>query len=205
MLTLDPAFMIPSNKRLKKEINTGYTNAIEELKILLENTCKSASLTTDLWIAKSKHGYIGVTLHWLSEDFKVYDCLLCIYPHTGTNIVSFLKKKVAEFGLEEKITCIVTDNGSNMVNAINQWDGVQCLPCAAHTLQLSINRAFQKTNIYIKQIKRLRRNNTFLQDISDNSSDDDSDDSDDSTNKPSLNILTNPQEPILQNIANTKI
>ncbi|GBC00539.1 hypothetical protein RclHR1_03890024 [Rhizophagus clarus] len=33
------------------------------------------------------------------------------YPHTGTNIVSFLKKKVAEFGLEGKITCVVTDNG----------------------------------------------------------------------------------------------
>src|ERR1043165_5336152 len=153
MMTLDPAFPIPSNKRIKKEINIGYTNAIVELKILLENTCESASLTTDLWTAKSKHGYIGVTLHWLSEDFKVYDCLLCMermqYPHTGTNIIFFLKKKVVEFGLEEKITCIVTDNGSNMVNAINQWDGVERLPCAAHTLQLSINRAFQKNTAYI--------------------------------------------------------
>ncbi|CAB4423675.1 unnamed protein product [Rhizophagus irregularis] len=170
--------------------------------MLLGNTCESASLTTDLWTAKSKHGYIGITLHWLSEDFQVYDCLLCMermqYPHTGTNIVSFLKKKVAEFGLEEKITCVVTDNGSNMVNAINQWDGVKRLPCAAHTLQLSINRAFQKTNIYIKRIKCLvhfftsspkqskrldnaqkecqRHKNTSLQDISDNSSDDSDDD-----------------------------
>src|SRR5688572_15252599 len=123
MMTLDPALPILSNKRIKKEINIGYTNAIVELKILLENTCESASLTTDLWTAKSKYGYIGITLHWLSEDFKVYDCLLCMkcmqYPHTGTNIISFLKKKVGEFGLEGKITFIVTDNISNMVNAIN--------------------------------------------------------------------------------------
>ncbi|CAB4388320.1 unnamed protein product [Rhizophagus irregularis] len=162
MTTLDPAFPIPSNKRIKKEINTGYTNAIEELKILLGNTCESASLTTDLWTAKSKHGYIGV----------------------------------AEFGLEGKITCVVTDNGSNMVNAINQWDGVEHLPCAAHTLQLSINCAFQKTNIYIKH------KNTSLQDISDNSSDDSDDD--DGTNEQVLNISTNLQEPILQNIADIK-
>ncbi|CAB4390312.1 unnamed protein product [Rhizophagus irregularis] len=190
MTTLDPAFPIPSNKRIKKEINTGYTNAIEELKILLGNTCESASLTTDLWTAKSKHGYIGV----------------------------------AEFGLEGKITCVVTDNGSNMVNAINQWDGVERLPCAAHTLQLSINRAFQKTNIYIKRIKRLvhfftsspkqserldnaqkecqRHKNTSLQDISDNSSDDSDDD--DGTNEQVLNISTNLQEPILRNIADIK-
>ena len=48
MMTLDLAFPILSNKRIKKEINIGYTNAIVELKILLKNTCESASLTTDL-------------------------------------------------------------------------------------------------------------------------------------------------------------
>jgi len=223
MMILDPAFPIPSNKRIKKEIHIGYTNAIEELKILLENTCESASLTTDLWTAKSKHGYIGVTLHWMIEDFKVYDCLLCmermLYPHTGTNIISFLKNKVVEFGLEGKITCVVTDNGSNMVNAINQWDNVDRLPCAAHTLQLSINRAFQKTNVYIKRIKRLVHfftsspkqserlddaqkecqwyNNTILQNISDSFTDDDSDDNDNSTNKPLILDSANPKEPIL--------
>ncbi|CAB4476570.1 unnamed protein product [Rhizophagus irregularis] len=111
-----------------------------------------------------------------------------------------------------------------MVNAINQWDGVEHLPCAAHTLQLSINRAFQKTNIYIKRIKRLvhfftsspkqserldnaqkecqRHKNTSLQDISDNSSDDSDDD--DGTNEQVLNISTNLQEPILRNIADIK-
>jgi len=48
MMTLDPAFPISSNKRIKKEIHIEYTNAIGELKILLENTYKSTSLTTDL-------------------------------------------------------------------------------------------------------------------------------------------------------------
>ena len=107
MITVDSAFPISSNKRIKKEINIGYKNATEELKILLKNTCRSASLTTDLWTAKSKYRYIGVILHWLSEDFKVYDCLLCMermqYPHTGTNIVSFLKKKWLNLDWKEKL------------------------------------------------------------------------------------------------------
>ena len=47
MMTLDPAFPISSNKRIKKKIHIGYTNTIGELKILLKNTCESASLTTD--------------------------------------------------------------------------------------------------------------------------------------------------------------
>ncbi len=159
MSILDLAFPIPSSKRIKKEIHIGYTNSVEELKVLLENTCESASLTTDLWTAQSKHSYISVTLHWMSSDFKVYDCLLCMehmqYPHSGENILTFLKKKVSEFGLNEKVTCVITDNGSNMVCAINLWDDVEHLSCAAHTLQLSINHAFQKSSIYIKRIKRL--------------------------------------------------
>ncbi|CAG8627562.1 1325_t:CDS:2 [Funneliformis caledonium] len=86
IMTLDLTFPIPSNKRIKKKIHIEYTNAIGELKILLENTCESASLTTDLWMAK-----------------------------------------MVEFSL----------------------------PYAAYTLQLSINRVFQKTKVYIKRIKRL--------------------------------------------------
>ncbi|CAI2200641.1 4221_t:CDS:1, partial [Funneliformis geosporum] len=35
MTIIDPVFPIPSNKRIKKEIHIGYTNSIEELKMLL--------------------------------------------------------------------------------------------------------------------------------------------------------------------------
>ena len=48
MSILDPTFPIPSSKRIKKEIHIGYTNSVEELKVLLENTYESAFLTIDL-------------------------------------------------------------------------------------------------------------------------------------------------------------
>ncbi|CAI2177516.1 17103_t:CDS:2, partial [Funneliformis geosporum] len=35
MTIIDPVFLIPSNKRIKKKIHIGYTNSIEELKMLL--------------------------------------------------------------------------------------------------------------------------------------------------------------------------
>ncbi len=148
------------------------------------------------------------------------------YLHTRINIISFLKKKVVEFGLKGKITCVVTDNGSNMVNAINQWDDVDHLPYAAHILQLLINHAFQKTNVYIKWIKRLvyffisflkqsecfndaqkecqQYNNTTSQNISDSFTDDDTDDNDNSINEPSMLDSANSKEPILRNIADIK-
>ena len=48
MSIVDPAFQIPSNKRMKKIITDGYQNAVQELKKLIINTCETASLTTDL-------------------------------------------------------------------------------------------------------------------------------------------------------------
>jgi hypothetical protein len=93
-------------------------------------------------------------------------------------------------------------------------------------LQLSINHAFQKTNVYIKRIKRLVHfftsspkqserlddiqkecqwyNNTTSQNISNSFNDDDSDDNDNSTNESSILDLANSQEPILRNIADIK-
>ena len=93
-------------------------------------------------------------------------------------------------------------------------------------MQLSINHAFQKTNVYIKRIKRLVHfftsspkqserlddiqkecqwyNNTTSQNISNSFNDDDSDDNDNSTNESSILDLANSQEPILRNIANIK-
>ncbi len=113
-----------------------------------------------------------------------------------------------------------------MINAINQWDDINHLPCAAHTLQLSINRAFQKTNVYIKWIKCLVHfftnfpkqsehlddaqkecqwyNNTTSQNISDSFTDNDTDDNDNSINEPSMLDSANLKEPILQNIADIK-
>ncbi len=112
-----------------------------------------------------------------------------------------------------------------MVHAINLQDNVEHLPCAAYTLQLSINHAFQKSSIYIKRIKCLvyffttffkqskylndaqkeyqRQTQTSLLEIS-NNSDDNYSENNNITNI-SSNISDNPKEQILRNIANVKI
>ncbi|CAG8782221.1 10588_t:CDS:2, partial [Cetraspora pellucida] len=42
------------------------------------------------------------------------------YPHTGDAIREFLMCKVQEFNLQNKIFCVVTDNGSNMHEQISR-------------------------------------------------------------------------------------
>ena len=120
-------------------------------------------MTTDMWTSKGKAGYIGITAHWLDEDNKPYDILLGIehapYPHTAKVISNYLEKYIEDFRIENKLTCIVTDNGSNMKAAINilssKYKNVKRLPCVAHTLQLTVNKAIKSINYQVRRYRKL--------------------------------------------------
>ncbi|RHZ65289.1 hypothetical protein Glove_318g30 [Diversispora epigaea] len=62
-------------------------------------------------------GYIGITCHWLTQDFQLIDLLLAIeqmpYPHTGETISDYIKAKITEFELENKILFNSEENNEN--------------------------------------------------------------------------------------------
>jgi hypothetical protein len=59
--------------------------------------------------------------------------------HTGQNIAFFIQNELAKWNISKsKIMGVVTDNGSNIVAAINILQLPQ-FSCFAHTLQLVIN------------------------------------------------------------------
>ena len=81
---LEFRFQIPCKKTVKNLIHEAYIWSKDQLTNLLGNT------VTDLWTARSKHGYIRVTATWLTSDFTFYEVLLACnhleYPHTGEAI-----------------------------------------------------------------------------------------------------------------------
>ncbi|GFS11238.1 zinc finger BED domain-containing protein [Elysia marginata] len=58
--------------------------------------------------------------------------------HTAVNIKDELEAVIHDWGLQEKVFAIVTDNASNMVAAVNLLK-VRHFPCYAQTLNLVIN------------------------------------------------------------------
>ena len=87
---LELGFQIPCEKTVKNLIHEAYIWSKDQLTNLLGNTVTSIHLTTDLWTARSKHGYIRVTATWLTSDFTFYEVLLACnhleYSHTGEAI-----------------------------------------------------------------------------------------------------------------------
>lgn len=159
MKKIDPRFKPPSNKLCKDLIIANCQDGIIKFKEKINETCEYAAITTDLWTARSKFGYIGITVHWLTPNFEIIDMLLTIermqYPHTAERIHDYLNNKMHEFGLNEKLFIGVTDNGSNMKKAFMIWEDIERLPCSAHMLQLSVVKGLKKITPYVKRFKKL--------------------------------------------------
>ena len=69
------------------------------------------------------------------------DVMLCAWQfdesHNGENISAAILSHVRQWEIEDKIVCVLRDNASNMVAAMNSAD-LKSLPCLAHSLQLII-------------------------------------------------------------------
>ncbi|CAB4488933.1 unnamed protein product [Rhizophagus irregularis] len=150
----EPGFRIPCDKTAKGLIHEAYEWSYNQLSALLRSSVTNIHLTTDLWTAKSRHGYLGVTATWLTSDFEFRETLLSCdhlpYPHTGEVISEELFRIIGVWRLETMVFTIATDNGANMVKGIrllntNHISSVERQPCAAHTLQLSVQEGLKQS------------------------------------------------------------
>ena len=123
-----------------------YTSAREKLFQQLRDV-KTCSVTTDFWSSSNAQSYITVTCHFLNEDWVLQSCVLATYQvtirHTAENIAAELKQIANEWGVNDKICCIVTDNAANMIAAA-RLTGWRHLPCFAHTLNLIVQESTEK-------------------------------------------------------------
>ena len=54
------------------------------------STAANINFTTDMWTSRRNDGYIGITAHWIDQDFTIHEALLACEllpsPHTADNI-----------------------------------------------------------------------------------------------------------------------
>ncbi|KAJ8969168.1 hypothetical protein NQ314_001910 [Rhamnusium bicolor] len=96
----------------------------------------------DWWTSINNQSFTAITAHFNDDDkgkhmFKSYllGCIPFDERHTTKNLSDQLKIQANEWGISNKITCIISDNASNITAAIRitTW---RFLPCYAHTLNL---------------------------------------------------------------------
>jgi hypothetical protein len=155
----DSHYKVPCTKTLKDRISSAYeagTNTLKNWLSQLENI----SLTLDAWSSSAHIPYLGVTAHWVaSNKFEPCELLLSMeelpYPHGAIEIQEYLIDLFDEWEISSKITAIITDNGSNIKKACNEMEISERIPCAVHTLQLSIGKGLDIAKELIKKCRCL--------------------------------------------------
>ena len=154
----DLCYKVPCTKVLKDRISSAYEAGIDKVKdqlLQLENI----SLTLDAWSSSAHIPYLGVTAHWVTLKFEPCELLLSMeelpYPHGATEIQEHLIDLFDEWEISSKITAIVTDNGSNIKKACGNMNIGERIPCAVHTLQLSVGKGLDIAKVLINKCKCL--------------------------------------------------
>jgi hypothetical protein len=92
-----------------------------------------------------EHDAMSLTAHYISKDWQLEaKCLATSFVpeyHTKDVLAEALKVGAQEWGIEEeKISCITTNNGANIIAAVRElkWPWLNCF---GHNLNMAINNA----------------------------------------------------------------
>lgn len=81
-------------------------------------------------------------------------CKSLPFPHTADKISDAIAEELVNYEITDKVKFIICDNASNMIKACDILS-ISTLPCAAHTLQLTVKAAFATNKILIKKARKL--------------------------------------------------
>ena len=98
--------------------------------------------TTDLWSSRGMTPYMGFTVHWIDDQWKLVSrCLGTKFvpkDHTAPELGECMEDVIKHWELDsKKLTAITTDNAANIVKACRDknWRNITCF---GHNLHLAI-------------------------------------------------------------------
>ena len=125
-----------------------YRSEREGLQASISNV-KYVSLTSNIWTSRQAEGFMTVTCHYVTNDWKLTSAVLETVSlsgsHTAEHITKELGRVADQWSINAKIACIVSDNASNGIAAVTLL-GWRHLPCFAYTLNLIVKEGM-KSNV----------------------------------------------------------
>ena len=140
---IEQGYHVPSRPHIKTTCCQDY-NALKEA-LVKELHSPHVSLTTDIWFSQATKGYITVTAHWISDDWKLQNKVLFTSEiserHIGVNIAEHLSQGSVQWGIPEKhVVVVVHDNPSNMTCALEKLPFGEFTMCCPYTTISSYQR-----------------------------------------------------------------
>lgn len=125
---------------------------------LITNEADNVCLTTDCWTSRCNESYIAVTAHFVNKDFilktVLLECRELSERYTAVNLRDDIRSIITKWKLEAKVVLVVSDNASNIKNAIHTLH-LRHLGCFAHTISLVIEESLKCESDLINKVKTI--------------------------------------------------
>ncbi|XP_008552102.1 zinc finger BED domain-containing protein 4-like [Microplitis demolitor] len=151
MKTVVPLYTVPCRKTISDLIDTKD----KEKKAIIKQTLrpiKNVRLTMDEWKDMQLRSFLGVTVHF-AENYEMKSmsiaCELLHENHTREYLSEMILRVCRDWDLSnDKIVSVTTDNGSNIIKAIEISLGrTKHIRCVAHTLNLVAENSVDSTEV----------------------------------------------------------
>jgi ribosomal protein S8 len=139
--------------KLYNETKAGILNAIKGI--------INFAATTDIWSSIGLYPYISLTLHYITDDWRLQTHVLETYPmpedHTGQNISEVIEDMLELWNISKsQLIAITTDNAANMKLAGTKLD-ITRVSCFGHILHNAINFALSSNEEVEKAISECKK------------------------------------------------
>ncbi|KAL0224672.1 hypothetical protein RCL1_002584 [Eukaryota sp. TZLM3-RCL] len=156
-------------KSFKLAIMKSFKKSKCTVKQYLNSIKGKFSITTDVWTSSANDPFLGMTLHFINEHFKISSIVIDVcpfpHPHDASHLADVLQSTLDEYCISERLYCVTTDNGANITNAISYLnDGITtwtdaCISehrrCMGHILNLALQKALK--SFVLDELKLIRK------------------------------------------------
>jgi hypothetical protein len=168
---LNPRYHVPTRQFVKRYIKQLFEFRLRNLSIDLKKITSKVALTADMWTSINNCAFLGVTLHWIDNDWCLRRFLLDIIPfhrsHSGANMANELLALLRRHGILEKTIALTTDNASSMVvcgrklaESLNQEFQelhFSHYRCGAHIINLAVQSGLQLHDSVLTKVRKFMK------------------------------------------------
>lgn len=152
------AYKLPTRKTVSRVLLPQMCDMIKVKVRDLLQSADTVTITTDGWTSITNESYLSVTVHFINEHMEMKSSLIECFKyneqHTAVNLAEELKRVTEDWGIRDKVACVVSDSAPNIKAAI-RLTGWKHIPCFAHTLNLIVQYGLENIRELLTKIKRV--------------------------------------------------
>ena len=122
-----PGIAIPSGNTIKRDIMECHREEEGRVGERLRNAGSKISVTLDCWTSPNTKAFLGITGHYIDDDWALRSLLLDFVPlpgeHTGENLCEAFVAACERFGILHKLLGVTTDNAANIDKLLTCLEG----------------------------------------------------------------------------------